>query len=300
MTIAGNEPDIICITEVIPKAQTVPINPALFQIPRYTMHLNFSPSQAELGASGLRGIAIYCAEHLNAGEFYPKTNFKEQLWMEVRLAGNTILLLGCIYRSPSTDASNTKLLNQLFWELEVKNPSHLLIVGDFNMGEIDWDSGFSSAPRTHHSHEFLEVIRDCYLHQHVLQPTRFRQGTVPSLLDLVFTNEENMVKNLQTRPGLGRSDHVLLEFQLQCYSVPEHSSVIKRALHKADIPKMTEMLCGASWNETKHMDTNAFYNFFMLKLRHAIDTCVPIKDASVQHRNIYMNRQALSMKNKKQ
>ena len=43
---------------------------------------------------------------------------------------------------------------------------------------------------------FIDTIQSCYLHQHILQPTRFREGNEPGLLDLVFSNKGGMVFNL--------------------------------------------------------------------------------------------------------
>ena len=40
---------------------------------------------------------------------------------------------------------------------------------------------------------FLDTIQGCYLHQHVFQPTRYRDGDDPGILDLVLSNEEGMV-----------------------------------------------------------------------------------------------------------
>ena len=37
---------------------------------------------------------------------------------------------------------------------------------------------------------FIESIRDCYLYQHIEQVTRRRGNDNPSLIDLVFTDEE--------------------------------------------------------------------------------------------------------------
>ena len=34
---------------------------------------------------------------------------------------------------------------------------------------------------------------------------------------LYFNNEESMVSNLQYKPGLGKSDHLVLEFTYNCY-----------------------------------------------------------------------------------
>ena len=68
------------------------------------------------------------------------------------------------------------------------------------------------------SHSFIDTLNECYLFQHVTQPTRHRHGEVPSVLDLVIYNEEGMVKNLNYSAGLGASDHVILGFDLICYT----------------------------------------------------------------------------------
>ena len=39
-----------------------------------------------------------------------------------------------------------------------------------------------------------------------------------SILDLVFTNDENIISNLSYLPGLGKSVHVLLNFGFNCYT----------------------------------------------------------------------------------
>ena len=36
-------------------------------------------------------------------------------------------------------------------------------------------------------YRFLEALRDCFMYQHVTQPTRVRGEDEPSLLDLVLT-----------------------------------------------------------------------------------------------------------------
>ena len=76
----------------------------------------------------------------------------------------------------------------------------------------------SSAENENHiATQFLECIKDCFLFQHVREPLRYRSQNVPSILDLILTNEENMVSKLQYKPGLGKSDHLVLEFTYNCY-----------------------------------------------------------------------------------
>ena len=64
MMICGDEPDIIFIVEVIPKAQVHPIPLALLNLPGYKMYLNFDASSPNLGTSGRRGVATYASDRL--------------------------------------------------------------------------------------------------------------------------------------------------------------------------------------------------------------------------------------------
>ena len=63
----------------------------------------------------------------------------------------------------------------------------------------------------HPSTKYLNCVLDNFLFQHVKVPTRFREGQQPSCLDLIFTNEENMVDldSLNIDSPLGKSDHAL-------------------------------------------------------------------------------------------
>jgi len=80
------------------------------------------------------------------------------------------------------------------------------LVGDFNYNDINWGSStvYASSSDTHSSEEFLEVLSTFSLYQHVFKPTLYKSGVLPSLLELVITNEEGMVSNLTYLPPLGR------------------------------------------------------------------------------------------------
>ena len=102
MAIAGNEPDLIPLTECIPKAQTLPISPSLLALEGYTIYMNFDPTQSNLGAGGTRGNCIFVRDSLKATQvFYADSTFNEQLWVKIKLADEDHLIVGCLYRSPS-------------------------------------------------------------------------------------------------------------------------------------------------------------------------------------------------------
>ena len=192
MVIAQNEPDVILITEVIPKAQILPIHPALLALPKYNIYVNVDLSRPNLGASGQRGVCIYVKEHLSSHEVTLQTSSPtsmEQLWIMIDLRNGDKLLIGCIYLSPSGDShlGITELDRSLSLAGNL-SPSHILVVGDFNVPQIDWASCFSDEPPGHYSHRLISCVQDHFLTQHVTAPTRYRLGQIPNMLDLIFTN----------------------------------------------------------------------------------------------------------------
>ena len=103
MMIADDQPDIIIITEVIPKNQINPITQALVAINEYKPCFNFDPNDSNLGAAGIRGVAIYSRETLNAIEVdIAIEGFRDHAWIEIP-AEKDPLLVGCVYRSPSDE-----------------------------------------------------------------------------------------------------------------------------------------------------------------------------------------------------
>ena len=88
--IVDDEPDIIMITEMIPKAQINPILMPLLDIPGYYMYANFDNEEVRLGASGIRGVAIYTKYELSVREVITTEQHKDQIWVEISLIGKDI------------------------------------------------------------------------------------------------------------------------------------------------------------------------------------------------------------------
>lgn len=302
MKIAGDEPDVILITEVIPKAQTAPIGEALISIPGFTLYTNFDLSQPDLGSSGFRGVSIYIRTSLQATEIAPcPTTFIEQLWVQLPLANDDKLLIGCVYRSPSLNTRDgaDELCRLLHSALE-SGHSHVLIGGDFNMPQIDWESGFSPAPPLDISHKFLEALDDCFLRQQVSQPTRFRPGETPHILDLILANEDGMVRNLKHEAGLGKSDHVILRFDLFCYTCQQVSAADHPNYFKGNPQKFIEMVQDADWDSIEPLAIEAKHQFIMDCVRSSALECFPGSKRKNSRKNIYINGQALRLKKEKE
>ena len=110
------------------------------------------------------------------------------------------LLFVCIYRSPSSILENNNNLLRLLRRVD-QHPAKLkCIVGDFNMPYIDWENGEATDQL---GKSLYECSLELFLKQNVTQPTRNKPGQTPSLLDLIFTNDENLVRNVSRVAPLG-------------------------------------------------------------------------------------------------
>ena len=125
----------------------------------------------------------------------------------------------------------------------------MLIAGDFNYEEIDWEMEY--VPH-HDSHlqDFAETLQDCFLYQHVTEPTRYREGERSNLLDLVLSTDEGMVPDLTYHPTLWESNHVMIRF-----NVPLHQSCKiddlsdQYNIFKTNYEGIREDLKNQTWNE---------------------------------------------------
>ena len=137
------------------------------------------------------------------------SSFQENIFVNIKLQDNTKLLLGNIYRSPQSDIHNDIELFNLISKVSSLNISQFVLVGDFNLPDIDWNN-WSSNQGSVSSKKFIDVLRDNMLIQHVDIPTRARGSDVPHILDLVITND-SFIDNIDYLAPLGNSDHSLLD-----------------------------------------------------------------------------------------
>jgi hypothetical protein len=242
--IAEESPDIIALTEIYPN------NFDHSGLDR--CELNIDGFEMYLGESGIdsnRGVILYIKSSLGPQSCDSLTNhpFRESVWADITFRGDK-LLLGCVYRSPNCTEECNQRLTDLITTASELNYKYMLIMGDFNMRAIDWLAWTSTEPDTHFSHNFLEGLHDNFLYQHVLKPTRYRVNQIPSLLDLVLTNEENLVSDIKYRAPMGKSDHVVLMFDIEfCEQTNEQSSA-KYIYHKCDYVGLRNTLNKMDWD----------------------------------------------------
>ncbi|MEW8545255.1 MAG: reverse transcriptase family protein [Candidatus Thiodiazotropha sp.] len=155
--------------------------------------------------------------------------------------------------------------------------SHVLVMGDFNMKEIDWVNYEATESENHISNIFLEGIKDTFFFQHIKEPTRYREGNIPSLLDLVFTNEENMVNNVKYLPSMGRSDHIVLNFNFNCYTETIFSCFERYNFHKGDYKSCVDVLQEVDWDLVMEgLGVSESWTYFAETLIQLIMNYIPV------------------------
>ena len=291
-------PDIIAITEVKPKHSKTAITEAEIAIDGY--HAPFN----NLSKEG-RGICVYVSTKFSAVEFkYTCTeDFRECVWINLSVGDEDKILLGCLYRSPSSTYENNRNLEGMLRSISDMNPKRLIILGDFNYPNVDWGQCVSTEGDGSDSDFFMECLKDCYLTQHIDTPTRHREGQQPSILDLILTNEENVVNDIQYLAPLGNSDHCTVLFNYVCKAVSSNSITTKYKYDKGDYDGMREYFRQVDWSvELGQTTEQEAWDVFSGKLEDAMSRFIPIHKTGGNKKKkhqLYMNKQGLSLGKRK-
>ncbi len=264
------KPLIIGIAEVKPKHCRYLPNPTTYKIQGYKMYLR------NIDKKNGRGIILHIYECLNPCKIYVFEKYEECVCVEVNLVNKDKLLVRVVYRSDSGSDENNLQLLTMMKEVSHMKYSHKLITGDFNYRHSNW-ADWSTPNNEHHlEFTFLESIRGTFLHQHVTEPTRGRIGQNAYTLDLIFTNEEGMLSNLEHLSPLGKSDHCILLFDFNCYFVFNTKQKVYRFYDKGDYINMEKDL-DLDWEvkfESIRGDVNVQWNEFSKTLKEAEDKWV--------------------------
>ena len=84
------------------------------------------------------------------------------------------------------------------------------------------------------------------------------------MLDLIFTNEANMVASIEYQSPLGKSDHSVLRFDFKCYTVIQNYTQKKIYYDKADYKAINEALHKIEW-ENELQDKSVDYQWTSFK-----------------------------------
>lgn len=263
------KPDIIGITEVWEKEE--------YALEGYHQAFRKDRPASKLGG----GVMLLVKDNLQVMECNELNthDFIEAVWCKVKFSRQDSLLIGVCYRSPRCTKEQNEKLNELLRKTQLVQARDIMIMGDFNYGEIDWENEVTCGPDDSDASKFLEVVQDLYLSQHVHQPTRFREGQMPSRLDLVLTNDKNMVDNIEIGEPLGKSDHVVItwDFKFRPSSINARKAPTKKNFNffKTDFSGMRNALQSTDWNILNNLGVEKMWSHIKDVIQSNIASHVP-------------------------
>ena len=183
------------------------------------------------------------------------------------------LNLLCIYRRPNSTSDNNEKLLQLISYFCGLDSCKLVILGDFNLPDIDWTD---QSAESKYSNDLLNSLNDNFLIQKVDSATRARGRDKQHILDLVISNDE-FISKIEYLSPLGCSDHAVLNIFLdKCIDNKINPSNLN--FKKGDYNRLRQYL-DIDWDDrigNDAHDVESMYQLFTEHLSEGIRKSVPM------------------------
>jgi len=182
-----------------------------------------------------------------------------------------------VYRPPSYD-NDARIYADMLIECfngYVSACRNNIIVGDFNLPRINWNILFCPADYVH------TKIFEYVISRGFVQLVDFSTRDT-NLLDLIFTDNDNLIVEIQERPPIGHSDHCAIEF-----TIAAAQNSIVQPLRSASVPHyqwrngdydaMACYLNSVDWYALMALNPSAesMWNAFLEVLWSAVASFVP-------------------------
>ena len=124
---------------------------------------------------------------------------------------------------------------------------NLVILGDFNFPSLKWP--LASFPEPHNSEtHFCDLLLNSNLSQLITEATRFKKNQEPSTLDLLLTNEEFLVCNIEVEGPIGKSDHAVVQAELQFSTNSDHQIQNQKKYYQTNFHLVCNDLAQLDWD----------------------------------------------------
>ena len=230
------------------------------------------------------GLLLYVKPNIDGGvckEMLKYTgNFEESAWHWLRLPNTKSterLLIGCIYRKGASSVdNNTEMFKAMEKSCQVSDL--VTLCGDFNFPGISWKLNQGSSDK---ERQFLDVIDDNNLNQHVHEFTRKRGTDNPSTIDLVLTDDQQIIDKPNVTEPLGNSDHsvILWNSTFKCTEEEQTEFVPTPNFFKGNYNKMRTEFEQIDWDERflPCKDVNEMVKKFETIINEKVEQCIPMK-----------------------
>ena len=230
---------IFCITETFLTAKKIPFcdNSVLVGDSNFIL-VRADRSNAKKSRGG--GVCAFIPKHFPFTlRKTPSVKNIDYLVLDI-FFGTFSFTLIVSYIPPDTPPDTVRDFCETLLSLKL-NSSNILLLGDFNMPDIDWEGKTSNILK---EKLFLDFLFESELSNSISIPTRKE-----NILDLVISNFSENVYNISTDPGFYGSDHDIVNFSLKCSdNPPPKPSLSFKNFKKADFLSMDIFFFDQNWD----------------------------------------------------
>ena len=279
-TLSEMEPDIVLITESWCNKE---ITDAHLGIPGYEMQTDLRRDRENTAGGRGGGVLVYTKTGLQILKLDNNVEFFQHCKFLVRDV--TVYLL---YRPPNGPAADlTKLAN-----LISQSEKNCIIIGDFNLPNIDWEVGAARGG----DKVVLEAVEEAMMTQMVDFSTQVRGN----ILDLVVTNMPERLTDVREEGRLGRSDHSMIVVEVSVGPTPEKNRPGLPDWRRADWDGMRRRLAERDWlDRVKAAPVEAAWKALNSMVEGLVKEFVPERRRRNQNRPPWLTRDILCAIRKK-
>ena len=231
----GKKVDIICVTET---HFSKDILDAEVHIDGYTLFRHdrdFKVNESSHDVSHGGGSIIYVRSDINVCKEVALANAPDSLAVMIETSVGK-LCIACIYRSNSLNSiQNSNLISCLKSICNVDNVFETILIGDFNLPDVSWDTGCVNGGVVGNNKAFLNQNRymdmfseaglSWYFTKEATRRRIVKDVLQESLLDQVLYTNDALITSCRSLSPLGKSDHVSvlveLDVSLNCRKLNE-------------------------------------------------------------------------------
>ena len=187
------------------------------------------------------GVLIAIKKGIVADEVTLKASSTgEIVCARIKLAKSDPLYVLAFYRPPDDTVDSLKCLESVLEELSKLSQKHpkstIILGGDFNARDIDWDrlKPSDECQKKGMCQNLINILGDAHLHQMQREDTR-----EDAILELFYTNKSSLVNSIHTIPGISDHDGIILA-----------DMSIKAVVNKKP-PRKAPIWSKAKWSEIK-------------------------------------------------
>ena len=283
-TACDTEPDIILITESWCNEN---ISNNVLKIDGYEIVNELRTDRADTTNGIGGGLLVYTKKGLKILPADKQNNFNQYLCFDVLTCTNEKVHIFLVYRPPSSNKENYDKL----CEIIAKAPPNTLLVGDFNLPKIEWNS----LTCDNYSSQFMNTCLDNNFSQYVNFVTHRKNNT----LDLVLCNDESIISVDNLGP-LSSSDHVMIMIETSYTTEQNKDSEEYLNWAKADYESIGQDISQVNWNRfLRAGNTEQKWNVFDRIISEIVEKNVPKCIAKQKGKPAWMNNNISRLRNKK-